>query len=113
MSLFNFGKKKEEKKVGCCCSAPAPKMVKGDDECRIKVLGAGCKSCQEMYVNAMDAAEKFGLCADVAYITDMPKVVAYGVMKLPALVIDEKIISQGKILKADDIEKLMKEEGLL
>ncbi len=112
MALFNFGKKNEEKKTCCCCSATTPKMVKGEDECRVKVLGAGCKSCHEMYENAMEAASGHGLCEEVAYITDMPKVACYGVMKLPALVIDEKVISQGKILKADEIEKLMKEAGL-
>ena len=107
-----FGKKKEEKKTCCCCSA-TPKMVKSEDECPVKVLGAGCKSCHEMYENAMEAASRHGLCEEVAYITDMPKVVTYGVMKLPALVIDGKVVSQGKILKADEIEKLIKESGVI
>ena len=107
-----FGKKKEEKKTCCCCSA-TPKMAKSEDECPVKVLGAGCKSCHEMYENAMEAASRHGLCEEVAYITDMPKVVTYGVMKLPALVIDEKVVSQGKILKADEIEKLIKEAGVI
>ena len=106
-----FGKKKRRKKT-CCCSAVTPDMVNGGGDCRVKVLGAGCKSCHEMYENAMEAASGHGLCEEVAYITDMPKVACYGVMKLPALVIDEKVISQGKILKADEIEKLMKEAGL-
>ena len=107
-----FGKKKEEKKTCCCCSA-TPKMAKSEDECPVKVLGAGCKSCHEMYENAMEAASRHGLCEEVAYITDMPKVVTYGVMKLPALVIDGKVVSQGKILKADEIEKLIKEAGVI
>ncbi len=111
MALFNFGKKKEEKTVcgcGCGCSANQPKpQLKNEDECRIKMLGAGCKSCHELYVNTVEVAEKFGIHTEVAYITDMQKVMEYGVMSMPALVIDEKVISQGKILKISEIEKII------
>ncbi len=112
MALFNFGKKKEEKKACCCCSS-SEKQFKSEDECRIKVLGAGCKSCHEMYESVMETASGYGLCADVSYITDMAKIMGYGVMTLPALVIDEKVVSMGKILKQKEIEKLMKEAGLV
>ena len=112
MALFNFGKKKEEKKACCCCSS-SEKQLKSEDECRIKVLGAGCKSCHEMYESVMETASGYGLCADVSYITDMAKIMGYGVMTLPALVIDEKVVSTGKILKQKEIEKLMKEAGLV
>ena len=95
MALFNFGKKKEEKKARCCPAA-AEKQCKNENECRIKMFGAGCKSCHEMYENAMDAAGVYGLREEVAYVTDMPKVTGYGVMKLPALVIDEKVVFQDK-----------------
>lgn len=89
------------------------KQFKSEDECRIKVLGAGCKSCHEMYESVMETASGYGLCADVSYITDMAKIMGYGVMTLPALVIDEKVVSMGKILKQKEIEKLMKEAGLV
>ena len=50
---------------------------------------------------------KLGLDLEVEYITDMEKVMSYGVMSMPALVVNEKVVSMGKVLKADDVEKLI------
>ena len=122
MALFNFGKKKEEEKkeptcccgtqaqaeektAGCCCGAPV------DGICCVKVLGAGCKSCHEQYENAVAAVKAMGLDIEVAYITDMEKVMEYGVMSMPAIVVNEKVVSMGKVLKAADVEKLLRKLG--
>ena len=45
--------------------------------------------------------------AEIEYITDMEKIMGYGVMSMPALMIDDKIVSAGKVLKAKDVEKLL------
>ena len=129
MALFNFGKKKEEKKApACCCGNAEPKAAEttsscdagcGAEEsascgehvdgiCCIKVLGAGCKACHEQYENAKAAVKSMGLSAPVEYITDMEKVMAYGVMSMPAIVVNEQVVSMGKVLKAADVEKLLK-----
>ena len=116
MSLF--GKKKEEAPTCCCGSAPASEAteVKATSECCgkpvdgiccVKVLGAGCKSCHELYENAKQAVKNMGLDLDVEYITDMEKVMAYGAMSMPALVVNEKVVSVGRVLKAADVEKLL------
>lgn len=116
MSFFNFKKKKEEKKTAPCacgCCRAASKTSKTAADCRaeksgiykIAVLGAGCKSCHEMYENAKRAANNVGLSIEVEYITDMQKITEYGVMTLPALVVNEKVVSMGKVLKSADIEK--------
>ena len=78
----------------------------------IKVLGAGCKSCRKMYENAMQAVNAVGLVTEVEYITDMSEIAKYGVMSMPALVINEKVVSQGKVLKAADFEQLLRGSGL-
>lgn len=133
MALFNFGKKKEEKQVpacccggegipdeetGCCCDtgkkAEADSTCCGkpiDGICCIKVLGAGCKSCHEQYENAKAAVKALGLNVEVEYITDMEKVMAYGVMSMPAIVVNEKVVSMGKVLKTADVEKLLHKLG--
>ena len=85
----------------CCCGEP----VKGI--CCVKVLGAGCKSCHEQYENAKTAVKAMGLSVEVEYITDMEKVMAYGVMSMPAIVVNEQVVSMGKVLKAADVEKLL------
>ena len=107
MALFNFGKKKEEEKKApaCCCGT----SVNGI--CCVKVLGAGCKACHEQYENAKTAVKALGLDVEVEYITDMEKVMGYGVMSMPAIVVNEKVVSMGKVLKAADMEKLLRQLG--
>ena len=114
MALFNFGKKKEEKKAPACCSAPKAEETTVccgapvNGICCVKVLGAGCKSCHEQYENAQAAVKALGLDLEVEYITDMEKVMAYGVMSMPAIVVNDKVVSMGKVLKTADVEKLLK-----
>ena len=105
MGLFGFGKKKEEENTNTCC-AEATEGI-----CCIKVLGAGCKSCHEQYENAKEAVKALGLSIEVEYITDMQKVMEYGVMSMPAIVVNEKVVSMGKVLKAADVEKLLHKLG--
>ena len=115
MALFGFGKKKEE--GHCCCEAPAAEAENCccgepvDGICSIKVLGAGCKSCHEQFENAQAAVRTMGLSVEVEYITDMEKVMEYGVMSMPAIVVNEKVVSMGKVLKAADVEKLLHKLG--
>ena len=119
MALFNFGKKKEEKKTPTCCCGSAPKAEETtsccgapvEGICCVKVLGAGCKSCHEQYENAKAAVKALGLPVEVEYITDMEKVMGYGVMSMPAIVVNEKVVSMGKVLKAADVEKLLHKLG--
>lgn len=103
MALFGFGKKEEAE--SCCCGEPA------DGICCIKVLGAGCKSCHEQFENAKAAVSSMGLSVEVEYITDMEKAMEYGVMSMPAIVVNEKVVSMGKVLKAADVEKLLHKLG--
>ncbi len=120
MSLF--GKKKEEKKeagCGCSCGCGCDTTVKTEKVetccgekvngiCCIKVLGSGCKSCHTLYENAQEAVKAIGLDIEVEYVTDMQKIMEYGVMSMPALIVNEQVVSMGRILKTTDIEKLLK-----
>lgn len=76
--------------------------------CCIKVLGSGCKNCHTLYETTKEAAKNLDLPLEVEYITDMEKIMAYGVMSMPALVVNEKVVSMGKVLKTADVEKLLK-----
>lgn len=73
----------------------------------IKVFGSGCKSCEALLKSVKEAVANKEVYAEVEYITDMEKIMNYGVMSTPALMIDDKIVSAGKVLKAKDIEKLL------
>jgi len=118
MALFEFGKKREEKenKDSCCCGGNQEVNTYCGEEVKgiycIKVLGAGCKSCHEQFENAKKAVEELGLSVEVEYITDMEKVMAYGVMSMPAIVVNEKVVSMGKVLKSAEVIKLLGNLGL-
>ena len=59
----------------------------------------------------MAAVKVMGLDLEVEYITDMEKVMGYGVMSMPAIVVNEQVVSMGKVLKAADVEKLLRKMG--
>ena len=119
MSLF--GKKKEEKKkieCGCSCGCGTPDVQdvstssaccgeRVDGICCIKVLGSGCKNCHALYENTKEAVKATGLSIEIEYITDLQKVMEYGVMSMPALVINEQVVSMGKVLSSDKIIELV------
>ena len=96
------GEKTTEPQGECCCGEKTSDTIES-----IKVLGAGCKSCHVQYENVKEAAKNLGILTEVEYITDMEKVMAYGVMSMPAIVINEKVVSMGKVLKSKDVEKLL------
>lgn len=74
----------------------------------IKVLGTGCASCKKLEANAKEAVSKLGIEASVEKVENLQDIMAYGVMKTPALVVDETVKSMGKVLSSDDILKLIK-----
>ena len=103
MSLF--------KKKTCCCKGSGEgkySTQKFGEITSIKVLGAGCKSCHDQYEYAKEAVKNLGLSVEVEYITDLSKVVKYGVMSMPAIVVNERVASMGKVLKSAEVEALLK-----
>jgi small redox-active disulfide protein 2 len=74
----------------------------------IKVLGTGCANCKKLEINAKEAVSELGIDATVLKVEDVQGIIAYGVMKTPALVIDEKVKSMGKVLSTDEIIKILK-----
>ena len=114
MALINLFKKKEEKKTPTCRCSSVPKEAENSCGCgcssieSIKVLGAGCKTCHQQYEHTQEAVRNLGLSVTVEYITDMEKVMEYGVMVMPAIVINEKVAASGKLLSVKDVEKLLK-----
>lgn len=111
-----FGKKKEEKKeeTSCyCCGGEQTATEtastccgeKVDGICCIKVLGSGCKACHQLYDNTVEAVKGMGI--EVEYVTDLQKIMEYGAMSMPALVVNEKLVSSGKTLNSAEILKLI------
>lgn len=72
---------------------------------KIQILGSGCPKCIALTANAEAAAKELGVAYTIEKITDINEIVKAGVMLTPALAIDGKVLSQGKILPPADIAK--------
>ena len=74
----------------------------------IKVLGTGCASCKALFANAQQAVAELGIEATVVKEEDLMKIMAYNVMSLPALVVDEKVVSKGRKLSVEEVKALLR-----
>ena len=63
----------------------------------IKVLGSGCANCHKVEELAKQAVTQLGIQAKVEMVTDMQEIMRYGVMGTPGIVIDEKVVSTGRV----------------
>ena len=73
----------------------------------IKVLGSGCASCKKLEENTRKAVEELGIDATIEKVTDFKLIMGYGVMKTPALVVDEKVKIMGRVPSVDEIKKYL------
>ena len=73
----------------------------------IKVLGGGCCKCENLLGAVKEAVAEKEIEAEIEYITDMAKIMEYGIMSTPALMFDNKVVSMGRVLKAKEVEKLL------
>jgi len=75
----------------------------------IKVLGSGCPNCKRLEAETRAALDAAGIPYDLAKVTEYADIMAYGVMSTPALVINEKIVSSGRIPARSRIVELARE----
>ena len=73
----------------------------------IKVLGGGCCKCENLLSAVKEAVAQKGIDAEIEYITDMSKIMEFGIMSTPALMVDNKVVSIGRVLKAKDVAKML------
>ena len=75
---------------------------------KIEVLGVGCANCEKLYQHALEAVKLSGKKIEVIKVEDIQKIMAYGVLSAPALVIDGKVKAAGKVPKVKEIEEWIK-----
>ena len=114
MALFGFGKKKEETKTCGCendCTSHDIGIKKPQEAeeagASVKVLGSGCARCNELEKAVKAALEQLGMDSRVEHVKDFAKIASYGVMGTPALVVDGKVLSSGKVLSVEEVIKLL------
>ena len=74
---------------------------------KIEILGAGCPKCKQLTANAETAVKELGMSAEIAKVTDIDKIVEYGVMTTPALAVNGAVVSSGKVLSKDEIKRIL------
>ena len=74
---------------------------------QVLVLGPGCKNCIALEKATREAIDRLGLDATVEKVTDYPTIVGYGVMSTPALVVDDEVVSTGRVLTPARIAELL------
>ncbi len=74
---------------------------------RVKILGSGCAKCNQLYDAVNEVIAKEGINAVVEKVEDIQQIMAYNVMSTPALVVDEKVLSKGRIPSYDEIRELL------
>ncbi len=102
MSLFSIGKKKEDKNQNNV------ELNTADSKgAFVKVLGSGCAKCNQLEAATREALSKLGMDTDIEHVKDFAQIAAYGVMTTPALVVDGKVVSYGKVLKPEEIVSIL------
>lgn len=76
----------------------------------IKILGSGCSNCKKLQANAQEAVEKAKVDAEIVKVEDIKDIMSYGVMRTPAIVINEKVKMYGKVSSVDEIVKYIQDE---
>ncbi len=74
---------------------------------RIEVLGSGCAKCNNLEQITKKAADSLGTEYELEKVTDINRIMGYGVMTTPALVVDGVIKSTGRIPSIDEIKKMI------
>jgi small redox-active disulfide protein 2 len=70
---------------------------------KIKVLGVGCANCKLLLERVKEAVRDSGVQAEIEYITNMKEIMKFNVMSMPGLVINDKVVSTGKVLSKEEI----------
>jgi small redox-active disulfide protein 2 len=109
MTLF----KKKEKTASCCCEGTCDQQTMAAAEASknktegIKILGSGCAKCNQLEAATEEALKQLGMADAIEHVTDFAQIASYGVMTTPALVVDGKVVSYGKVLKTEEVVKIL------
>ena len=78
---------------------------------KIQIVGPGCRKCAKLTENVKAAVRESGIDAEVEKVSDMLKIMEYGVLMTPGLVIDGKVVSSGKVLSVEQVKALLSKSG--
>lgn len=110
MKLFN---RKMNSTTSCCKNVDCHEdsMNKAEEikaTSGIMILGSGCAKCNALEAATRQALDQLQIQESIVHITDFAQIAAFGVMSTPALVIDRKVVSYGKVLKVEEITEILR-----
>lgn len=73
----------------------------------IKVLGTGCAGCRTLYETVTQAIAELGISAAIVKEEDIAEILSYGIMTLPGLVVDDRVVSAGRKLSLAEVKELL------
>jgi small redox-active disulfide protein 2 len=73
----------------------------------IKILGTGCPKCKALEKETLKALDEMGLNVNVEKVEDIMKIMSYGVLRTPGLVINEKVVHSGSVPSINEIKSLI------
>jgi small redox-active disulfide protein 2 len=73
----------------------------------IKVLGSGCANCKKLEATTRQVVSKLGLEAEIVHVTEYPEIMKYNIMSTPGLVINEKVVSAGRVPNEAEVTTLL------
>ena len=109
-----FGRRTSKGTSSCCCggNVGAQSMAEAErakaEGASVKVLGSGCAKCSQLEAAAKAALEQLGMDTAIDHVTDFAQIAVYGVMSTPALVVDGKVVSYGKVLNAEEVAAILR-----
>jgi small redox-active disulfide protein 2 len=74
---------------------------------KLTVYGSGCAKCQQLTANAEAAARRLGLEYQLEKVTDVNAIIDAGVMRTPALAVDDDVLVEGKVPSSDELQQLL------
>jgi len=75
----------------------------------IKILGIGCAKCEMLEKNVREAVDELSIEAEIEHVRDMKAIMEYPILTTPGLVINEKLVSSGKVASKEEVTKYIKE----
>ena len=107
---------KEAKETSCCDVSYSSENIEKAEEKKkengIKILGSGCAKCIALEKSTKEALAELNVKENIDHIIDFSQIASYGVMSTPALVINGKVVSYGKVLNKDEVKDLLEQNGV-
>lgn len=82
-----------------------------EEHMKLRILGSGCSACEQLAENVQAAAQQCGMAYDLDKVTDVVEIASYGVMSMPALAIDGRVVSSGSVLSVEQVVVFLQNAG--